>query len=242
MGTPQIRGKTKMVVRGVGGMDARTCVQASRAGNAGRVRGQRRRQHFITDILADYKIAPGDVSPARGRSCAAGSFIAEIQQTSNITYRIYDFNRRDANGNTGELHRTGEGRHRPHRAARLPDALRAGAGHARGAGVVPFVHHVALRSDPPRSGSTSRRSTRSSWRIERLRHASPTTRAQRFRCTRAKTVLIPASARSLAFTPDWRHEDSDKLDRLIRLFGFQRKNSGLRNAGRSFTASRNPPP
>ena len=55
----------------------------------------------ITDILADYKIAPGDVFflPAgRVHSIGAGSFIAEIQQTSNITYRIYDFNRRDANG------------------------------------------------------------------------------------------------------------------------------------------------
>ena len=30
--------------------------------------------------------------------------MAEIQQTSDITYRIYDFNRRDANGNTRELH------------------------------------------------------------------------------------------------------------------------------------------
>ena len=27
-----------------------------------------------------------------------------IQQTSNITYRIYDFNRKDKNGNTRELH------------------------------------------------------------------------------------------------------------------------------------------
>lgn len=61
----------------------------------------------ITDILADYKIAPGDVFflPAgRVHSIGAGSFIAEIQQTSNITYRIYDFNRKDANGNTRELH------------------------------------------------------------------------------------------------------------------------------------------
>ena len=63
--------------------------------------------NIITDILADYKIAPGDVFflPAgRVHSIGAGSFIAEIQQTSNITYRIYDFNRRDANGNTRELH------------------------------------------------------------------------------------------------------------------------------------------
>ena len=61
----------------------------------------------ITDILADYHIHPGDVFflPAgRVHSIGAGAFIAEIQQTSNITYRIYDFNRRDADGNTRELH------------------------------------------------------------------------------------------------------------------------------------------
>ena len=61
----------------------------------------------ITDILADYAIRPGDVFflPAgRVHSIGAGAFIAEIQQTSDITYRIYDFNRRDAEGNTRELH------------------------------------------------------------------------------------------------------------------------------------------
>ena len=50
---------------------------------------------------------PGDVFflPAgRIHSIGAGCFIAEIQQTSNITYRIYDFNRKDKNGNTRELH------------------------------------------------------------------------------------------------------------------------------------------
>lgn len=34
----------------------------------------------------------------------AGCFIAEIQQTSDITYRIYDYNRKDAGGNARELH------------------------------------------------------------------------------------------------------------------------------------------
>ena len=34
----------------------------------------------------------------------ADILIAEIQQTSNITYRIYDYNRKDANGNGRELH------------------------------------------------------------------------------------------------------------------------------------------
>ena len=61
----------------------------------------------ITDLLTDHEVRPGDVFflPAgRIHSIGAGSFIAEIQQTSNITYRIYDFNRRDANGNTRQLH------------------------------------------------------------------------------------------------------------------------------------------
>ena len=31
-------------------------------------------------------------------------FIAEIQQSSNITYRLYDYNRKDINGNGRELH------------------------------------------------------------------------------------------------------------------------------------------
>lgn len=61
----------------------------------------------ITDILADYPVHPGDVFflPAgRVHSIGAGSFIAEIQQTSDITYRIYDFNRVGADGKKRELH------------------------------------------------------------------------------------------------------------------------------------------
>ncbi len=61
----------------------------------------------ITDILKEYPIAAGDVFflPAgRIHSIGAGSFIAEIQQTSNITYRIYDFNRLGTDGKPRELH------------------------------------------------------------------------------------------------------------------------------------------
>lgn len=61
----------------------------------------------ITELLAEYDIHAGDLFflPAgRIHSIGAGAFIAEIQQTSNITYRIYDFNRVDANGKTRELH------------------------------------------------------------------------------------------------------------------------------------------
>ena len=61
----------------------------------------------ITDLLQEYDIHKGDVFflPAgRIHSIGAGAFIAEIQQTSNITYRIYDFNRCDDSGNPRELH------------------------------------------------------------------------------------------------------------------------------------------
>ena len=68
---------------------------------------ERVHNHTITDVLQEYEIHPGDVFflPAgRVHSIGAGAFIAEIQETSNITYRIYDFDRKDANGKTRELH------------------------------------------------------------------------------------------------------------------------------------------
>lgn len=61
----------------------------------------------IADVLQEYEIMKGDVFflPAgRIHSIGAGAFIAEIQQTSNITYRIYDFNRKDAQGKSRALH------------------------------------------------------------------------------------------------------------------------------------------
>ncbi len=61
----------------------------------------------VTEVLKEYSVAKGDLFflPAgRIHSIGAGCFIAEIQQTSNITYRIYDFNRTDAAGQPRELH------------------------------------------------------------------------------------------------------------------------------------------
>ncbi len=61
----------------------------------------------FTDTLAKHDVKTGDVFflPAgRVHAIGAGCFIAEIQQTSDITYRIYDFNRKDAQGNPRELH------------------------------------------------------------------------------------------------------------------------------------------
>lgn len=61
----------------------------------------------ITDVLCDYDVKAGDVFflPAgRIHSIGTGCFIAEIQQTSNITYRIYDFGRTGLDGKPRELH------------------------------------------------------------------------------------------------------------------------------------------
>lgn len=61
----------------------------------------------LMDLLNNVEVSKGEVFyiPAgRVHSIGKGVLIAEIQQTSDITYRIYDYDRRDANGNTRELH------------------------------------------------------------------------------------------------------------------------------------------
>ncbi|MDR2628241.1 MAG: class I mannose-6-phosphate isomerase [Dysgonamonadaceae bacterium] len=61
----------------------------------------------FADKLREYRVQAGDVFflPAgRVHAIRAGCFIAEIQQTSDITYRIYDYNRKDAQGRGRELH------------------------------------------------------------------------------------------------------------------------------------------
>ncbi|MDR1675765.1 MAG: class I mannose-6-phosphate isomerase [Tannerella sp.] len=61
----------------------------------------------LMEALQRYEVQAGDVFflPAgRVHAIGAGCFIAEIQQTSNITYRIYDYDRKDADGNSRELH------------------------------------------------------------------------------------------------------------------------------------------
>lgn len=61
----------------------------------------------ITDVLARYDVEPGDVFflPAgRIHAICRGCFVAEIQQTSDITYRIYDYNRPGLDGKPRQLH------------------------------------------------------------------------------------------------------------------------------------------
>jgi mannose-6-phosphate isomerase len=61
----------------------------------------------LLDILDAKKVKQGDVfmlNTGTIHALGAGIVIAEIQQTSDITYRVYDFDRVDANGNKRELH------------------------------------------------------------------------------------------------------------------------------------------
>ncbi len=61
----------------------------------------------ITDDLSEYQVKDGDVFflPAgRIHSIGTGCFLAEIQETSDVTYRIYDFKRKDKDGNYRQLH------------------------------------------------------------------------------------------------------------------------------------------
>lgn len=61
----------------------------------------------LTEILNQEEVGADDVFylPAgRVHTIGKGLLLAEIQQTSDITYRIYDFDRLDAEGNKRELH------------------------------------------------------------------------------------------------------------------------------------------
>lgn len=61
----------------------------------------------ICNSIAEYKVKVGDcfyIPAGRVHSIGAGCLIAEIQQTSDTTYRLYDYNRRDRNGNLRQLH------------------------------------------------------------------------------------------------------------------------------------------
>ena len=61
----------------------------------------------ITDALSQYEVKEGDcffIPAGRIHAIGTGCFVTEIQQTSDVTYRIYDFKRKDKNGNYRELH------------------------------------------------------------------------------------------------------------------------------------------
>ena len=61
----------------------------------------------ITEAISRYPVGEGDcffLPAGRIHAIGSGCFLAEIQQTSDVTYRIYDFDRRDDLGRPRELH------------------------------------------------------------------------------------------------------------------------------------------
>ena len=61
----------------------------------------------LLELLNYEKVNEGDtffINTGKIHAIGAGVLLAEIQQTSDITYRVFDFNRKDKNGNLRELH------------------------------------------------------------------------------------------------------------------------------------------
>tara|TARA_R110000787_G_scaffold204931_2_gene315421 strand:+ start:2404 stop:3381 length:978 start_codon:yes stop_codon:yes gene_type:complete len=61
----------------------------------------------LTEILNIDEVDAGDVyfiPTGRVHAIGAGVLLAEIQQTSDITYRVYDWDRQDSEGNFRDLH------------------------------------------------------------------------------------------------------------------------------------------
>lgn len=64
-------------------------------------------EETFPSLLCKVMVEPGDVFfiPAGTvHAIGAGILLAEVQQNSNLTYRVYDYGRKDAQGNTRELH------------------------------------------------------------------------------------------------------------------------------------------
>ncbi len=61
----------------------------------------------MSEYLNSYKVSPGDffyVPAGSIHAIGAGITMAEVQQSSGITYRVWDWNRVDAKGNPRDLH------------------------------------------------------------------------------------------------------------------------------------------
>lgn len=65
------------------------------------------KNNTLTDLLSFQPVKAGEwyfIPSGTVHAIGAGCLICEIQQNSNLTYRVYDYGRKDANGNTRPLH------------------------------------------------------------------------------------------------------------------------------------------
>ena len=68
---------------------------------------QRIRDNTLLEVLNKVYVKKGDVlfiEPGTIHAIGKGNVIAEIQQNSNVTYRVYDYGRKDKNGKERDLH------------------------------------------------------------------------------------------------------------------------------------------
>lgn len=64
-------------------------------------------ENTLLEKLRHIKVKSGDcflIPSGTLHAIGKGIVLAEVQENSNITYRVYDYNRRDKNGNSRELH------------------------------------------------------------------------------------------------------------------------------------------
>lgn len=65
------------------------------------------KEHTLTELLNFFEVKTGDcyfIPSGTIHAIAKGCLICEIQQNSNLTYRVYDYGRKDKNGKERELH------------------------------------------------------------------------------------------------------------------------------------------
>lgn len=68
---------------------------------------KRIKDNTLLQVLNKVYVKKGDTFFLRAgtvHAIGAGCLICEVQQSSNVTYRLYDYNRKDKNGNLRELH------------------------------------------------------------------------------------------------------------------------------------------
>lgn len=65
------------------------------------------KENRLIELLNFYKVKAGEcyfIPSGTIHAIGKGCLICEIQQNSNLTYRVYDYGRKDKNGNERELH------------------------------------------------------------------------------------------------------------------------------------------
>jgi mannose-6-phosphate isomerase class I len=108
----------------------------------------------LQDLMMLYPAKAGDfhyLPAGTVHALGAGVVVAEIQTPSDTTYRLYDWNRRDAHGNSRELHIE-----QALASIHYPDVGATSCGRPDNVGAIPCDRHENMTPPPP-TGSTTRK-------------------------------------------------------------------------------------